>query len=92
MACQYCDELSEYKDNISSLGYLYVRPKSKDDGCDDDFIDAENIEKHKEKIIQNIKETVVDKIRTESEFKPNKTFNCENCGYKFLCDEVEDDD
>lgn len=91
-ACQYSKELSQYKDKISQLGLLYIRPSSKDNGCDEDFVSAEKIEFYKEKIIQNLKSTVIDKIRQETEFKKNKSFACENCAYKFLCDTEDDDE
>lgn len=86
LACQNSEDLAEFKDKISQLGLVYVRPKSKDGGCDEDFVDAEKIEFYKDKIIQNLKETVIDKIVNETEFKPAKSYSCANCGYKFLCD------
>lgn len=92
LACQNSESLSGYKDNISKLGLLYIRPESKHDGCDDDFVPAEKIEFYKDKIIQNLKETVIDKIVNETEFKAQKSFNCEYCTYKFLCDGEGDDD
>ena len=91
-ACLYSPELSEYKDKISKLGLLYIRPSSKDNGCSEDFISAERINFFKEKIIQNLKTTVIDKIVNETEFKKNKSFACENCAYKFLCDTEDDDE
>lgn len=92
LACKNSESLQKYKNNISRLGLIYVRPANKQDGCDEDFIDAEKLELYKDKIIQNLKETVVDKIINETEFKPEKSWNCENCSYKFLCDEGEDTD
>ena len=92
LACQYSQELSQYKDKITQLGLLYIRPVSKDNGCNEDFISADRIEFYKEKIIQNLKSTVIDKIINETEFKKNKSFACENCAYKFLCDTEDDDE
>lgn len=92
LACQHSEELKEYKDKIAQLGLVYIRPKSKHDGCDDDFVNAEKIEFYKEKIIQNLKETVIDKIVNETEFMAQKNFNCENCTYKFLCDNGDEGD
>lgn len=86
LACQNSRDLEEFKGKISKLGLVYIRPKSKDNGCDEDFVEAEKIEFYKDKIIQNLKETVIDKIVNETEFKPAKSFACANCGYKFLCD------
>ena len=91
LACQNAENLQEYKDNVKELGLLYVRPASKDNGCDEDFVTAERIETYKEKIIQNLKETVVDKIKAQIEFKSSASFGCENCSYKFLCDGGDDD-
>ena len=71
---------------------MYIRPKSKDNGCDEDLISAQKIEFFKDKIIQNLKETVIDKIVNETEYKQNKTFACDNCAYKFLCDGGDNDE
>lgn len=90
LACQNSEELKEFKDKISHLGLMYIRPKSKHDGCDDDFVSAEKIEFYKEKILQNLEETVIDKIVNEKEFKPKKSFGCDNCSYKFLCDKEDE--
>lgn len=92
LACQNSKELAEFKDKVSNLGLVYIRPKSKDNGCDEDLISAQKIEFFKDKIIQNLKETVIDKIVNETEFKQNKTFACDNCAYKFLCDGGDNDE
>ncbi len=89
-ACKYSEDLAQYKDKIEELGLLYVRPKKKDNGCDEDFVAAEKIELFREKIIQNLKETVVDKIFNETEFKKASGWVCENCAFKFLCDGEDD--
>lgn len=91
-ACQNSPELAEFKDKVSSLGLVYIRPKSKDNGCGEDFVSAEKIEFYKAKIIQNLKETVIEKIVNETEFKMNKTFACDSCAYKFLCGGGNDDE
>lgn len=85
-ACQKSDDLAEFKDKISQLGFVYVRPTSKHGGCDEDFVSAERVEENKEKILQNLKETVVDKIVNETEFKKTQGWGCDNCSFKFLCD------
>ena len=86
LACQNSKNLLQFKDKIFELGLVYIRPKSKDSGCNEDMIAASRLETYKAKIIQNLKETVVDKIRNTVEFKPNKGFGCDDCAYKFLCD------
>jgi hypothetical protein len=69
---------------------VYVRPQSKDNGCDEDFVSSKQIALYEEKIIKNLKETVIDKILCETEFKKNTGWNCENCGYAFLCDKSDE--
>jgi ATP-dependent exoDNAse (exonuclease V) beta subunit len=92
LACQNAQELEKFKDNIEVLGLKYIRPTSKDNGCKEDVIASNEIEVKKEKIVQNLKETVVDKIRTESGFKKaDASWNCSNCSFSFLCDEEGDD-
>lgn len=92
LASQNCKNLEHFKGKIDELGLVYVRPKNRHDGCDKDFVKAEDIEFFKEKIVKNLKETVVDKIRNECEFKPSTSFGCEYCDYKFLCDEGGEDE
>ena len=91
-AVQNSPDFVEFKDKISSLGLMYIRPKSKDGGCCEDFVSAQNIEYFKDKILQNLKETIIDKISCETKFKQNRTFVCDTCAYKFLCDGGIDDD
>ena len=86
LAIQNSRDLEEFKDRISQLGLVYIRPKSKDNGCNEDFISADRLEQYKDKIIQNLKETVIDKILSETDFKPEKSWDCDNCAYKYLCD------
>lgn len=90
LACQNSAELDEFKDKISSLGLVYIRPKSKDNGCNEDFVSAQKIEEYKDKIIQNLKETVIDKILNETEFPKTKSWDCDSCAYKFLCDREDE--
>ena len=86
LAIQNSKDLAEFKDKITQLGLVYIRPKSKDNGCNEDFVSAQRLEQYKDKIIQNLKETVIDKILAETEFKPEKGWGCDNCAYKYLCD------
>lgn len=90
LACQNSAELDEFKDKISSLGLVYIRPKSKDNGCNDDFVSAQKIEEYQDKIIQNLKETVVDKILNETKFPKTKSWDCDSCAYQFLCDREDE--
>lgn len=90
LACQNSAELDEFKNRITSLGLLYIRPKSKENGCAEDFVSAAALEEHKDKIIQNLKETVIDKILNETEFPKTKSWDCDSCAFKFLCEKEED--
>lgn len=90
LAIQNSKELENYKDKVTDLGLVYIRPKAKDNGCNEDFVSAKQIETYKDKIIQNLKETVIDKIINETEFKPEKGWNCDTCAYNFLCDKEEE--
>ena len=93
LACQNAEELEEYKDKVGKLGLKYIRPASKDDGYNEDLIKSTEIETRKEKIIQNLKETVIDKILTEDNFKQKRNYmTCSNCSFNFLCDEEGEDD
>ena len=90
LAIQNSRDLEAFKDRVSQLGLVYIRPKSKDNGCNEDFISADRLEQYKDKIIQNLKETVIDKILSETDFKPEKSWDCDNCAYKYLCDREDD--
>ena len=91
LACQNAEELAEFKDKVSVLGLKYIRPTSKDDGCKEDLIAADSIKEYQKKIIQNLKETVIDKILDKNSFEPKKNYiKCENCSFSFLCDEEGD--
>lgn len=92
LACQNSENLSQFKDKISELGLVYIRPKSKDNGCSEDIINSDRLGSYKDKIIQNLKETIVDKIKNETDFKQNRSFLCDNCAYKFLCDAEDCDE
>ena len=82
----------EYKDKITELGLVYIRPKMKENGCKEDFVPAYKIEEFKEYIIQNLKENIIDKIVNEREFKKKSGWGCETCAFKFLCDEDDADE
>ncbi|MDD3014484.1 MAG: hypothetical protein PHC34_12340, partial [Candidatus Gastranaerophilales bacterium] len=77
---------------VEALGLKYIRPTSKDDGYKEDLIASSEIEEKKEKLVQNLKKTVIDKIRAESSFKKtDKSWKCSSCSFSFLCDEEGED-
>lgn len=86
-ACKYSEDLKEIKDNIKVIGLSYIRPKSKDNGVKEDVIVGETIEAYEEKIIQNLKETIINKIRNKTyyEARPNSII-CKNCAFNNLCE------
>ena len=92
LACQNAESLNKYKNKVDRLGLLYIRPTTKDNGCFDDIISAEKLAFYKDKIIKNLKETIVNKICNQTEFLSKKNFACANCSYKFLCDNGGDDE
>lgn len=85
-------ELNEFNGKIKNLMLRYVRPQTKDTGSRDDKISAEEIEQFKEKIIKNLKETIIDKIRNSTEFNAKKSYGCKNCEFTFICDKEDEDD
>lgn len=93
LASKNAESLKDFKDEIAELGLLYVRPKSQEDGYKKDFLSAQQIEEQTERIIQNLKTTVIDEILEKDTFEPKKDYmTCKNCTYNFLCDESEDSD
>lgn len=83
-----------YKDKINKLGLTYIRPRAKDNGYKEDYIDAGQLERHKEQIINNLLTTVIQPIRETKAFEPDNSsgFMCDYCSYKLLCNAKEEDD
>ncbi len=92
LACENAPELESFKGQLCSLGLQYIRPASKNGGCKSDMIEAERIEAKQEKIIDNLKKTIIDKIRTTNRFEKNESWNCSECTFSFLCDCEDDTD
>lgn len=92
LACQNSEELSQFKDKVKTLALKYIRPSDKD-GYNEDVISAEAIDAQKEKLICNLKETVIEKIKAELEFsKALDEWRCASCSFAFLCNQEEDKD
>lgn len=96
LACVNAAELNEFKNKISELGLLYIRPANKEEGVKKDFIGVETIETYLPQIIQNLNDTIIAKIRNREYFQSKyNEINCKNCSFKYLCDttaEAEDED
>lgn len=90
LACQNAQELSEFKNKISTLGLLYIRPENKEKGYKKDTIEKEKLEEYLDKIIENLDNTVIKKIKQQNYFQPKyNEMICTNCSFKYLCD-IED--
>lgn len=87
LACLNSPDLAEFKGNLSEVGYLYVRPKNSAKGDSwADFMPVSEIDNYKEKIVENIKTTVVDKIYFMSDFVPTPDeFACQYCDFSEYC-------
>lgn len=89
LACLNSVNLRQYKDNIGKAGYLYVRPENSKKGESwQDMVSVSDIMQYRQKIIENIKSTVVDKIYEKSTFEAEyNERNCKYCDFREYCDE-----
>ena len=87
LACLNSPDLADFKENLSEVGYLYVRPKNSAKGDSwADFMPVSEIDNYKEKIVENIKTTVVDKIYSMNDFIPTPDeFACQYCDFSEYC-------
>lgn len=87
LACLESAKLENYKENLDEVGYLYVRPKNSPKGESwKDYMPVSEIEQYKQKIIENIKTTVVDKIYQATDFEPSyDDRNCKYCDFQDYC-------
>lgn len=87
LACLNSPDLAEFKENLSEVGYLYVRPKNSTKGDSwADFMPVFRIDTYKEKIVENIKTTIVDKIYSMCDFAPTSDeFTCKYCDFSEYC-------
>lgn len=96
LATQHSDNLKEFKNIINEYSLLYIRPKNQNDGFFKDTIPTEQLKEYETRIIDNLNETIINKIRDKKFFEPDfNEFSCENCSFKILCDSKEgslDDD
>lgn len=89
LASQNAENLKIFKEKLTKIGLNYITSNQQ---VEYDLIEKSQAEQFKEMIIENLKETVIDKIRNSKDFEPNKeAFKCQNCPYKFLCDEGNND-
>lgn len=87
LACLHSTDLTDYKTNLDEVGYLYVRPKNNKNGESwKDFMPVSKIQQYQQKIIENIKTTVVDKIYQKTDFEPiYDEMSCKYCDFKEYC-------
>jgi DNA helicase-2/ATP-dependent DNA helicase PcrA len=88
-ACQNAESLQDIKGKVSELALQYVRPVL-DDGCIKDAVQADIIEEKTSLIVDNLKETVVSKIKEETAFCSLPEYiKCQRCSFAFLCNQDE---
>lgn len=95
LALQNAESLKEFKNKVKTLGLKYIRPSIRGEkkGYFEDIISADVIEEKKDKIIENISKTVIDKLRGITSFsKTADKRSCNSCAYAFLCGEEESSD
>lgn len=87
LACLHSADLENYKTNLDEVGYLYVRPKNHKNGeSRKDYMPVSQIQQYQQKIVENIKTTVVDKIYEKSDFEPiYDPISCKYCDFKEYC-------
>lgn len=92
LATQNAKELAQYKGKVESLALEYIRPSTRNGGYLKDSIGAHRIESQKDKVIDNLKTTVVERIRGSEDFAKNLCRDCSNCGFTFLCENSQEGD
>ncbi len=81
---------AQFEGKIDDFALEYIRPKSLEGGYKRDFVDAKVLDGVKEKIVQNLREYVVEPIKNTREFMPKpELYKCLNCSYSFLCDGID---
>lgn len=91
LASQNAQNLAEFKGKVAKLGLEYIRPKNLHGGYRSDFAPADTVEMFRYKILENLKKTVIDKIRESEEFACADDFQCAECTFACLCDRREDE-
>ena len=86
LACENAPELKHLMTKPAQFGLLYVRPKSKG-GYKTDFVTKEQTVEFIPQIIENLKTTIIDKIRNQKTFECKfDEYGCKSCGFESLCD------
>ena len=88
-AVQNAQELVQFRDKIDEYYLQFVRAKE-DGSCFKDGVTSSLYFASQDKIIENIRETIVSEIRKTEKFATEESFFCEECEYSFLCDKVEE--
>lgn len=86
-ATQFAEEFKNLKNSIKSLGLLYIRPQNKHNGFKQDFVSTEILNEFTPNLIENLNNTVINRIRNCKSFSACKnSMICDNCEFKLLCD------
>ena len=89
LATEYAQELQEYKGKIDEFYLHFIRPTNAG-GVKKDGAAYEQYLLVKNKLIENLKRTVVDKIRNTKIFEPQpEEFKCSYCPYNEICEKKE---
>ena len=88
-AVQNAEKLAQFKDKVDEYYLQFVRAKE-DGSCHKDGVGANLYFASEEKIVENIKNTIVSEIRKTENFEIDTSFFCEDCEYNFLCDKDEE--
>ena len=89
LATEYAPELQEYKGKIDEFYLHFIRPTNAG-GVKKDGVAHEQYLLVKNKLIENLKRTVIDKIRKTKTFEPQpEEFKCSYCPYNEICEKKE---
>ncbi len=89
LAIEYTPEFKEYKDKMNEIYLHFIRP-TQNGGVKKDGVSYAQYLFQKDKIIKNLKKTVVDEIRNTKNFEPQpEEFKCLYCPYSEICEKKE---
>lgn len=89
LAMEYAPEFREYKGKIDEFYLHFIRPTI-NGGVRKDGVSYAQYLFQKDKLIQNLKRTVVDEIKNTENFEPQpEEFKCSYCPYNEICEKKE---
>ena len=89
LATEYSPNMEEYKGKIEEFYLHFIRPTASG-GIKQDGVFYKQYVSVKNKLIENLKRTVIDKIRNTKVFEPQpEDFKCSYCPYSEICEKKE---